>query len=247
MCPLGVRREPGFPTAVRALPPAVPTRYGSGMDFTAPDVSPPVLSLPEAIARVETLLHGGERVMLGLAGCPGAGKSTLSARLVEHFGPEVAVVVPLDGYHLANAVLEGRGLRQRKGAPETFDGAGYVALLRRLKAREEDVVFAPEFRREIEEPVAGAIPVPREARLLITEGNYLLLEDGPWAGVVPLLDEAWFVEPDDGLRLERLIARHEAFGKSPDAARAWALGTDEANARLIRASRGRAAVVVQPS
>jgi len=220
------------------------------MDSAAPDSTPDpfplALDLPAAITRLEELLRSGNRVILGLAGSPGAGKSTLSARLVEHFGPSTAVAVPLDGYHLANVVLEQRGLRRRKGAPETFDGAGYLALLRRLRARDEDVVFAPEFRREIEEPVAGAIPVPRGARLVITEGNYLLLEDGPWAGVVPLLDEAWFVEPEDALRLERLIARHEAFGKSPDAARAWALGTDEANARLIRASRGRAAVVVRP-
>lgn len=237
---------PGFPARAGSLPTTASSRYGSGMDFAAPDLAPPTLGLPAALERIERLLTSGERVILGLAGSPGAGKTTLSTTLVDHFGPDHAVAVPLDGYHLANAVLERRGLRQRKGAPETFDGAGYVALLRRLRARDEDVVFAPEFRREIEEPVAGAIAVPREARLVITEGNYLLLQDGPWVGVLPLLDEAWSVEPDDGVRLERLIARHEAFGKSPDAARAWALGTDEANARLIRAARGRAAVVVRP-
>jgi len=216
------------------------------MDIAAPDTAPPVLDLPAALQRVEQLLRTGDRVILGLAGSPGAGKTTLSTQLVEHLGPELAVAVPLDGYHLANVVLEERGLRHRKGAPETFDGAGYLALLRRLRARDEDVVFAPEFRREIEEPVAGAIPVPQTARLIVTEGNYLLLPDEPWAGVLPLLDEAWSVEPDEDLRVDRLIARHEAFGKSPEAARAWALGTDEANARLIRAARGRAAVVVRP-
>ncbi|MGO4454948.1 nucleoside/nucleotide kinase family protein [Arthrobacter sp. RAF14] len=216
------------------------------MDNAAPDTALPVLDLPAALQRVEQLLRTGDRVILGLAGCPGAGKTTLSTQLVAHFGPELAVAVPLDGYHLANVVLEQRGLRHRKGAPETFDGAGYLALLRRLRARDEEVVFAPEFRREIEEPVAGAIPVPRAARLIVTEGNYLLLPDEPWAGVLPLLDEAWSVEPDEDLRVDRLIARHEAFGKSPEAARAWALGTDEANARLIRAARGRAAVVVRP-
>ncbi|MFJ3957147.1 nucleoside/nucleotide kinase family protein [Arthrobacter sp. NPDC090010] len=225
-----------------------PLRYGSGMGHTTAQ-TPALLSLPEAFERIAGLLEqrasSGSRVILGIVGCPGAGKSTLAMRLLEHVGPERAAVAPMDGFHLAGTVLERCGLQDRKGAPETFDAEGYLSLLRRLRARDEEVVYAPEFRREIEEPVAGALPIPRETSLVITEGNYLLLSDGAWSGVHDVLDEVWFVEPEEELRLERLVARHEEFGKSPEAARAWALGSDEANARLIRASRGRADAVVR--
>lgn len=191
-------------------------------------------------------LTTGERRVLGLVGPPGAGKSTLAARLVADLGPELAVLVPMDGFHLANVVLEALGRRDRKGAPDTFDAGGYVALLRRLRSREEAVVHAPEFRRDLEEPVGSALPVPREVPLVVTEGNYLLLREGEWAGLDGLLDETWYVGPDERTRLERLVARHVAFGKDPEAARAWALGSDEANAAVIAASRHRADLVVDP-
>jgi pantothenate kinase len=150
----------------------------------------------------------------------------------------------MDGFHLANVELERLRRRGRKGAPDTFDSAGYVALLRRLRAQSGDeVVYAPEFRREIEEPIANAIPVFAQTRLIITEGNYLLLDDGPWARVRELLDEVWYVDIPDTLRVERLTRRHEQFGRSPEDAAAWVAGTDEPNARLIEASRGRASFV----
>jgi pantothenate kinase len=209
------------------------------------DVPSPVLpELPaSARIRVNELIKRSGRVLLGLVGPPGAGKSTLAAALLAEFA-SVAQVVPMDGFHLANVELERLGRRARKGAPDTFDSAGYVALLRRLLAQADDeVVYAPEFRREIEEPIANAIPVFSRTQLVVTEGNYLLLEEGPWAEVKGLLDEVWYVDVDDALRLGRLTRRHEQFGRSAEDAAAWVAGTDEPNARLIEASRVRASFV----
>jgi len=150
----------------------------------------------------------------------------------------------MDGFHLANAELERLGRRARKGAPDTFDAAGYVALLRRLLVQGDDeIVYAPEFRREIEEPIANAIPVFGRTQLVVTEGNYLLLDEGPWAGVRGLLDEVWYVDVDDALRVDRLTRRHVQFGRSAEDAAAWVAGSDEPNARLIEASRARASFV----
>lgn len=198
---------------------------------------------PVHLARVHELLARGGRKLLGLAGPPGCGKSTLALALQRSF-PEVSQVVPMDGFHLANVELQRLGRADRKGAPDTFDSAGYVALLQRLKHQGAiETVYAPEFRREIEEPVAGAIPVLAQTRLVITEGNYLLLESGPWAQVPALLDEIWYVEVDDALRTDRLIQRHEQFGRSRQDAEDWVAGNDEHNARLIATTRPRAGLV----
>ena len=203
------------------------------------------MTLAPELAHLEHLLADGRRKLLGLAGAPGSGKSAL-ARALEQALPGRAQVVPMDGFHLAQVELRRLGRAERKGAPDTFDSAGYVALLRRLREqREDEIVYAPEFRREIEEPVAGAIAVLPGTQLVITEGNYLLLQDGPWADVAPLLDEVWYVEVDDALRLERLVRRHQQFGRSPEEARAWVEQTDEPNARRIAATRERAHRVVR--
>ena len=199
----------------------------------------------DALSRINALMAGGQRRLLGLVGAPGSGKSTLAQALLQAL-PGRAQIVPMDGFHLANIELRRLGRADRKGAPDTFDSAGYVALLRRLREqREDEIVYAPEFRREIEEPIAGAIPVLPETRLVITEGNYLLLDDGPWAGAASLLDEVWYVDVDDASRLERLVRRHEQFGRTRAAALAWVQQTDEPNARRIAATRGRAQHVIR--
>ena len=152
---------------------------------------------------------------------------------------ERAVLVPMDGFHLADPELRRLGRADRKGAPDTFDAAGYVHLLRRLVAQGADVVYAPVFRRELELAEAGALPVAAGTPLVVTEGNYLLL-DGPFAPVRDLLTECWYVDLEPRLRLERLVARHERHGRTHTAARAWVERTDEPNARLVEATRDRA-------
>jgi pantothenate kinase len=218
-------------------------------------------------ARVDALLAVGGRRLLGITGPPGAGKSTLAAA-VHAYAPAASVVVPMDGFHLAQTSLERLGLADRKGAPDTFDAAGLVALLLRLRvaagggggddhgrdaaaAREDDddrvsTVWAPEYRRDLRNGVAGAIAVPVDVPLVVVEGNYLLVDAFGFAPVAGLLDECWFVAPDDEVRRARLAARHEHFGKPAAAALAWTDGPDEANARLVAPTAARADLVVDP-
>jgi pantothenate kinase len=202
-----------------------------------------VISTDEAIDRARTLAARGRRALLGIAGPPGGGKSTLAQAVVAELGDR-ARLVGMDGFHLAQEELIRLGRRDRMGALETFDGAGYVALLRRLRDATEPVVYAPEFRREIEEPINAAVAVPADVALVVTEGNYLLVDEGPWAQIRGLLDEAWYVVQDENVRLELLIARHIAFGKAPDAAREWVMRSDQRNAELIETTRHRADVLV---
>jgi len=203
-----------------------------------------MISTDEAVERARRLAGRGHRTILGITGPPGGGKSTLARAIAEELGDR-ARLVGMDGFHLAQAELVRLGRADRKGALDTFDGAGYVALLRRLRAADEDVVYAPEFRREIEEPVNAAVAVPREVPLVVTEGNYLLVDEGPWAAVRGLLDEAWYVVQDEATRVRLLIARHVAFGKAPDVAREWVLRSDERNAELVATTRPRADALVR--
>ncbi|MDT0169404.1 nucleoside/nucleotide kinase family protein [Pseudarthrobacter sp. BRE9] len=193
--------------------------------------------ITDALDALRRRMAPGTRTILGIAGAPGSGKSTFAAWLQEQFSPGTSVVVPMDGFHLGNAIIEGTPLRQRKGAIDTFDGGGYLSLLRRLVRRDEAVVYAPEFRRSLDEPVAASIAVPADVPLVITEGNYLLADQEPWKEVRAQLDEVWFLETPPALRLQRLMDRHVSFGMDPEAAAAWAEGPDEANARLIQATR----------
>ncbi len=201
-----------------------------------------------ARARLESLARGTPtRVLVGITGPPGAGKSTVSAALIA--GLPGAVLVPMDGYHLAHSALQRLGSVERKGAPDTFDAAGYLALLRRLRQDQESAaglsVWAPEFRREVEDAVAGAIEVRADCPLVVTEGNYLLLGDGPWREVRRLLDVVWYVDVPEALRQQRLTTRHTRFGSDAEAALQRTLGSDQVNAELVAASRERADALIE--
>ncbi|MEU3254148.1 nucleoside/nucleotide kinase family protein [Streptomyces sp. NPDC006997] len=212
-------------------------------DQTAP------LTFEALLARARALPGAGRRAVLGIAGSPGAGKSTLAERLVRELnggGGPWAARVPMDGFHLADVELRRLGRLDRKGAPDTFDAGGYAALLRRLREESGETVYAPGFERELEQPLAGAVPVVPSVRLVVTEGNYLLLDTGAWRRVRAALDEVWFCELPEPERVRRLVARHERYGKPREAAEAWALGSDQRNADLIAPTRGRADLVVPP-
>jgi pantothenate kinase len=202
-------------------------------------------SSAELIDRARDLAGTGRRAILGITGPPGAGKSTLAHTIVAAIG-DAARLVGMDGFHLARRELSRLGRADRKGAPDTFDAAGYVALLRRLRDNSESVVYAPWFDRSIEEPIAGAVPVGRDLPLVLTEGNYLLVQDGDWARVGPLLDACWYVDLDAHTRIERLVARHVHFGRSQAEALEWVLRSDERNAELVATTKSRADLVVTP-
>jgi pantothenate kinase len=201
------------------------------------------------VDRARALVSGGRRAVLGIAGAPAAGKTTLAEELLAALRPtpppglpagEWVAHVPMDGFHLADVELDRLGLRDRKGAPETFDHLGYANLLSRFHADTDEVIYAPGFERVIEQPIAGSIPVFRGARLLISEGNYLLL----WAALRPLLTEVWYADLDSPSRLRRLIDRHVRFGKPEPMAVEWATGTDEKNAAIIAATRTAADLLI---
>jgi pantothenate kinase len=196
------------------------------------------------VDRAHSLAAGERRGILGITGPPAAGKTTLAEELVRALAGEPVVQVPMDGFHLADAELDRLGRRDRKGAPDTFDAEGYAALLRRFREGTDEVVYAPGFERELEQPIAGRIPVHRDTRLVVSEGNYLLLDEPPWRSVRPLFDEIWYIDLDQPERLRRLVTRHIRFGKDEAAAVAWATGTDERNAALVAATRSRADLVL---
>ncbi|SDC30365.1 Panthothenate kinase [Sanguibacter gelidistatuariae] len=215
----------------------------------------PVYAPDDLLSRVQALLAAARpdqaappdssgvrppRILVGIAGPPGCGKSTLAAGLVGALNAAgtTATCVPMDGFHLAGAELARLGRQDRKGAPDTFDAAGFVNLLTRLRSRTE-TVYAPSFDRDLEEPIAGAIAVDPCVEVVVTEGNYLLLDDGPWARVRTLLDETWYLDLPDDVRVERLVARHVRHGRTQAAARAWTLGPDQGNADLVAATRTR--------
>ena len=206
-------------------------------------------TLPALVDRATSLLDHPGRALLGITGAPGSGKSTLTEALLSHLsaamGADAVGHLPMDGFHLADVQLDRLGRRNRKGAPDTFDVDGYVAALRRLQDEPERTLFAPGFERDLEQPIAAAIAIPPSAHLVVTEGNYLLLPHDGWERVRPVLTEVWHVEVDDDVRRERLVRRHEQFGKSAEAARAWVDQVDEPNARLISATRDTADLVVQ--
>jgi pantothenate kinase len=201
------------------------------------------VALDDLIQRAQALIGTSRRVILGITGTPGAGKSTLCAALLDTLGQD-AVLVSMDGFHFANQELVRLGRRDRKGAPDTFDVDGYTALLRRLRKPADAPIYAPVFNREIEESIGSAIPVPANTPLVITEGNYLLLDGHGWEAVRGCLDEVWYLDIDPELREQRLLLRRQSFGESTAKARAWVSGVDEANASIVESTRGRADLLI---
>ena len=199
--------------------------------------------------RARDLAQRPGRALLGITGEPGSGKSTLARDLAERLRADGVTValVPMDGFHLPQAELVARGLRDVMGRIDTFDAEGYLALLRRLRDDTDRTVTAPDFDRSVEEPAPDAIRVGADVELVITEGNYLLDDESPWPDVRAALDEVWFVEEDNATRLQRLLARHIEFGKTEDEAQRWMERVDDPNARRIRAACDRADLVVDLS
>lgn len=200
-------------------------------------------AVAEAAQRIAGLAEGRDRIIVGIIGAPGVGKSTFAGLLVDKFG-DGAIGVGMDGFHLANSELARLGRREAKGAIDTFDGFGFLNLIRRLASAEEEVVYVPEFRRDLDESVAGAIPVPRETPVIIVEGNYLLAQTGPWQHVREHLTECWYLETEEHLRLARLQARHESFGDTAEDARGKARGNDQRNAELVEQGRAAADLII---
>jgi pantothenate kinase len=200
--------------------------------------------LADLVARVAP-----RRAVLGIAGPPGAGKTTLVTRLLaaatayDGLSGRVAHV-PMDGFHLTNAELERLGRRDRKGAPDTFDAQAYAGVLAAVRASPRVVVRAPSFDHVEGEPVPESLTVPAGAHLVVTEGNYLLLDEEPWTAVPPLLDEVWWCGLDADLRVHRLVDRHVGTGRAADDATNWVLRSDEANARRVEGGDERADVVL---
>lgn len=200
------------------------------------------VELGELVDHARLLSARPGRHILGIVGAPGSGKSTLAAEIVTALGKDLATLLPMDGFHLADKILLAQGKRERKGAIDTFDAMGCVLLLERVKSqtKKDPVIYAPIFRRDIEESIACAVPVSYKTPLIVVEGNYLLHDDEVWGRAAACLDTSWYLEPSTEVRHDRLVRRHAEFGKSLQDARAWALGSDEVNARLIALGAPRA-------
>ena len=198
----------------------------------------------DAIARVSELLNSPNRFILGIVGKPGVGKSTFTQFLSEHIASESISILPMDGFHMSNERLIEFGRRDRKGAPDTFDVDDFAKSLADVRAGHGSDIRFPIFKREIEASIPDAGLIPAQAKLVVVEGNYLLHDDFGWEKIGDYLDETWFLDLDDELRMQRLIARHIQYGKTPEAANEWSRGTDEVNARLIEQSRSRATFTV---
>ncbi|HEY2948658.1 MAG TPA: nucleoside/nucleotide kinase family protein [Micromonosporaceae bacterium] len=206
--------------------------------------------LPDARDAVAAVLDANPgRVLVGVTGPPAAGKSTLAEALASEFcrglGPQAAVAVPMDGFHLASTELARLGLANRKGAPLTFDAAGFVHLLARIRAGGDgEIVYAPRYSRVLHESIGSAIPVFPHTRLVVVEGNYLLLRTGAWAGVRPLLHLVIYLDAPPTVRVGSLLRRQRSRGLDPEAAHDWVHRSDEANAALIATTRPYADLVL---
>ena len=202
-------------------------------------------TLEAALERAITLIQSEDtRIIIGLVGKPGAGKSTLSSYLLKKLPKETTALVPMDGFHLSNAQLNKLGRIERKGAPDTFDSHSYADLLQRIKTDTSNDIYFPIFHRDIEESIAAEGVIHPHTSLILTEGNYLLLESNGWSQVAEMLTESWFLDIDNDRRMARLVTRHIKYGKSTEAAHAWANGVDEGNAQLIERTRVNSDVII---
>lgn len=207
------------------------------------------MSLKELAERVLSLrdADASQRVVVAIAGSPGSGKSTLAKHLVgmlNSSGSEIAVYLPMDGFHLSNSTLKRGGLENRKGSIDTFDGWGFLALLRRILQERGHTIYAPSFHRIVDEGVAGDIGVEDHHSVVVIEGNYLLVQEEPWRSIRSLVTEAWFCETPEAERLERLIKRHTLYGRPAEEAKLWATQVDGNNAELIEKTRPYSDLVV---
>ena len=198
---------------------------------------------PETLADlIARRAEGQGRFLVALAGPPGAGKSTLADAIVAALGAG-AKAVPMDGFHYDDRVLHAMGARDRKGAPDTFDAQGFFHLLRRL--RHEDAVAIPLFDRDLEISRAGAEIVTAADRILVVEGNYLLLNEAPWPEAAPLFDLTVWIDVPQAELVRRLMARWAHYNKSDAEARAWIEGNDLPNIRRVTEGSRRADLVIR--
>jgi pantothenate kinase len=201
------------------------------------------LGFADLVTRIARDAGNRDRYVFGLAGPPGCGKSTLAGRLAAAVG---GAVVPMDGFHLDNSELDRLGLRDVKGAPETFDADGFVRLVGQLR-RADGVVSAPSFDRIADRAINASITIEPADRIVIVEGNYLLLESAPWGDLRDLFDLTGYIDVDPEARVARLVERHVRHGRSPDEAREFVRRSDEANAAIIERTRQWADLTIDPS
>ena len=202
-------------------------------------------SIDEALSRIKDLAlkHSG-RFIIGIVGKPGAGKSTLTSHLIENLPKDSVSLVPMDGYHLSNLQLKNLGLSDRKGAFNTFDSNGYVSLLKRINTETDQDIYYPVFHREIEESYAADGVVLANTKIVLTEGNYLLFDKAGWEKVATELTEIWYININDDVRIDRLVKRHEFYGKDKESALNWATGSDEINAKIVESTAAKADVII---
>ena len=201
------------------------------------------MSVPDLAAAIEPRARDSRRYVVGITGPPAAGKSTLATRLADVL--TAARVAPMDGFHLPSAALHRAGMLARKGQPDTFDVAGFLARSARLRHSPVGMpVPWPAYDRRLHDPVPDAI-VFDEHRVAIVEGNYLLLDRPGWRELRTLLDEVWYVDADEALLEQRLLRRHLNGGKSAERAVAMVADSDLPNARVIAQTRSRAELVLR--
>ena len=208
-----------------------------------------LIKMQWAQAVIDAKSAKSSRYLLGLVGAPAAGKSTFSAQLVEavnkKLGQEVSVVVPMDGYHYSNEELDRRGLKALKGIPATFDAQSFVELIKKLQVESKQSVFCPLFDRSIEASIENGIEIKPQHQIIVSEGNYLLLDETPWNELRNLFDEIWFIEATIETLMPRLLARHKAGGRNEEETRAKIESTDLPNAKLIESTKQRAHRVIR--